>query len=72
LHPAIPRGIIAEFGKTDKTKICVYSNSIGKRVIDHIPHGHWKTTTFLAALRHDELTAPMVVDGAINGEFFLA
>ena len=44
----------------------------GKRVIDNVPHGHWKTTTFLAALRHDGLTAPMVVDGAINGELFLA
>ena len=46
--------------------------AIGKRVIDHVPHGHRKTTTFLAALRHDGLTAPMVVDGAINGELFLA
>lgn len=45
---------------------------IGKRVFDAVPHGHWKTTTFLAALRHDCLTAPMVVDGAINGELFLA
>jgi len=45
---------------------------IGKRVIDDVPHGHWKTTTFLAALRHEGLTAPMVVDGAINGELFLA
>ena len=45
---------------------------IGKRVVDFVPHGHWKTTTFLAALRHDGLTAPMVVDGAINGELFLA
>jgi transposase len=45
---------------------------IGKRVIDYVPHGHWKTTTFLAALRHDGLTAPLVVDGAINGELFLA
>jgi transposase len=45
---------------------------IGKRVIDDVPHGHWQTTTFLAALRHDGLTAPMVVDGAINGELFLA
>jgi transposase len=44
----------------------------GKRVIDYVPHGHWKTTTFLAALRHDGLTAPLVVDGAINGELFLA
>jgi len=44
----------------------------GQRVIDYVPHGHWKTTTFLAALRHDGLTAPLVVDGAINGELFLA
>jgi len=39
--------------------------------MDNVPHGHWKTTTFVAALRHDSLTAPMVVDGAINGELFL-
>jgi transposase len=45
---------------------------IGKRVMDYVPHGHWKTTTFVAALRHDGLTAPMVVDGAIHGELFLA
>ena len=45
---------------------------MGKRVIDFVPHGHWKTTTFLAALRYDGLTAPMVIDGAINGELFLA
>jgi transposase len=44
----------------------------GRRVIEHVPYGHWKTTTFLAALRHEGLTAPMVVDGAINGELFLA
>ena len=37
-----------------------------------VPHGHWKTTTFLAALRHDGLTAPCVFDGAINGARFLA
>lgn len=47
-------------------------SEIGKRLIDFVPHGHWKTTTFLAALRHDGLTAPLVVDGAINGEIFLS
>ena len=40
-------------------------------MLDDVPQGHWKTTTFLAALRYDGLTAPMVVDGAINGELFL-
>ena len=37
-----------------------------------IPHGHWKTTTFLAALRHDRITAPCVFDGALNGARFRA
>ena len=44
----------------------------GERVIDSVPHGHWKTTTFLAALRCTGLTAPLVVDGAINGAIFLS
>lgn len=44
----------------------------GKRLVAHVPHGHWKTTTFLAALRSSGLTAPLVVDGAINGAIFLA
>jgi transposase len=44
----------------------------GTRVVGAVPHGHWKTTTFLAALRHDRLTAPCVFDGAINGARFLA
>ncbi len=44
----------------------------GKRLVMPVPHGHWKTTTFLAALRGDGLTAPTVVDGAINGELFEA
>jgi transposase len=44
----------------------------GQRLVAAVPHGHWKTTTFLAALRHDGITAPCVFDGAINGERFLA
>jgi len=44
----------------------------GERVGAAIPHGHWKTTTFIAALRHDRITAPCVFDGAINGARFLA
>jgi transposase len=43
---------------------------VGQRVIDTVPHGHWKTTTFVAAVRLDGLLAPMVVDGALNGELF--
>ena len=44
----------------------------GQRVIGRVPHGHWKTTTFLAALRHNQVTAPLVVDGPMNGDVFLA
>jgi transposase len=44
----------------------------GARLIAKVPHGHWKTTTFLAGLRSTGLTAPLVVDGAINGEVFRA
>ena len=43
----------------------------GQRLVAHAPYGHWKTTTFVAALRHDRLTAPMVLDGAMNGCVFL-
>jgi transposase len=44
----------------------------GQRLVASVPHGHWKTTTFLAALRHDTITAPCVIDGPINGETFQA
>jgi transposase len=44
----------------------------GKRIHADVPHGHWKTLTFLAALRHDGIKAPFVLDGPINGEAFLA
>ena len=47
-------------------------SEIGKRLIGYAPFNHWKTTTFLAALRHDGLTAPCVFEGAINGEKFAA
>lgn len=44
----------------------------GQRLFAKAPHGHWKTMTFLAALRHDRIDAPWVIDGPINGEGFLA
>ena len=43
-----------------------------ERVVEAVPHGHWKTTTFVAALRASGVVAPMVVDGAINGAVFRA
>lgn len=44
----------------------------GERAVSSVPYGHWKTSTFLAALRHDRIDAPCVFDGAINGERFRA
>jgi transposase len=42
----------------------------GHRLTALVPYGHWKTMTFLAALRHDRIDAPWVIDGPINGELF--
>jgi transposase len=44
----------------------------GQRLRAQAPHGHWQTLTFLAALRHDRIDAPCVLDGPINGESFKA
>ena len=43
----------------------------GTRLKDQVPHGRWRTQTFLAALRHDRITAPFLLDGPINGQAFL-
>ena len=44
----------------------------GERCRAAIPHGHWKTTTPVAGLRLDGIGAPMVLEGAMNGEAFVA
>ena len=44
----------------------------GQRLVAAVPHGHWKTSTFIGALREDGLVAPGVFEGAINGGAFLA
>ena len=44
----------------------------GQRLREQARHGHWQTLTFLAALRHDRIDAPCVLDGPINGERFKA
>jgi transposase len=50
-----------------------YGRSLrGQRLVCPVPHGHWKTTTFIAGLRSSGLTAPMVIDGAMNGDLFEA
>lgn len=59
------------WAKTNMTRTRGW-NRRGKPLVAKVPHGHWKTLTFLAALRHDGITAPFVLDGPINGEAFLA
>src|ERR1700704_1554561 len=44
----------------------------GVELIGRAPFGHWQTVTFVAALRHNKMAAPMVVEGAMNAEMFLA
>jgi transposase len=44
----------------------------GRRLVAKVPHGRWRTLTFLAALRRDRIDAPCVIDGPINGTSFLA
>jgi transposase len=44
----------------------------GARLISYAPLGEWKTITFIAALRHNRMTAPMLIQGAMNGPAFLA
>ena len=46
--------------------------SARRALVAKVPHGHWKTATFLAALRNDRIEAPCLFDGPINGERFLA
>jgi transposase len=59
------------WAKTNMTR--TYGRALaGQRLFAKVPHGHWKTTTFLAALRVSGLSAPLVVDGAINGAVFRA
>ena len=45
---------------------------VGQRLVDAVPHGHWNTSTFVAGLHQDSLAAPCELNGAINGELFLA
>ena len=43
----------------------------GERLVSKVPYGHWKTSTFVAALRHNRVTAPFLFDGPMNGATFL-
>ena len=61
-HPSVNTNMTRLFGRAPR----------GERVIGRVPFGAWKTVTFVAALRRDGMTAPMMIAGAMNGEAFLA
>lgn len=43
---------------------------VGERLVDHAPFGRWRAQTFIAALRHDRLDTPWMIDGAMNQRIF--
>ena len=59
------------WAKTNMTRLRGWAPR-GHKLVDKVPHGHWRTLTFLAALRHDRIDAPLVLDGPINGASFTA
>lgn len=73
-HRIDPRRLVfidETWAKTNMTR--THGRSLrGERLVAKVPHGRWRTLTFIAALRHDRITAPIVFDQPINGETFTA
>jgi transposase len=63
---------VDETGASTKMERLYGRAPLGERCVAAVPHGHWKTTTFVGGLRLSGMTAPMVLDGAMNGPTFLA
>jgi transposase len=63
---------VDETGATTKMARLRGRSPRGERCRAAVPHGHWKTTTLVAGLRLDGLSAPMLIDGAMNGAAFTA
>jgi hypothetical protein len=59
------------WAKTNMTRLRGWAPR-GRKLVAKVPHGHWRTLTFLAALRCDRIDAPCVFDGPINGQSFTA
>ena len=59
------------WAKTNMARTHGYARR-GQRLVEAVPHGHWHTTTFVGGLRADGFVAPVVIDGAVNGELFRA
>jgi transposase len=59
-------------GERPEHEVGAAARPLPPRLFASIPHGHWRTTTFVAGLRLGGLDAPLVIDGAMNGAAFLA
>lgn len=71
IDPAQVVFIDETWAKTNMTR-CYGRSALGTRLVEKTPCGRWQTTTFLGALRAEGFIAPLTVEGAINGELFLA
>jgi hypothetical protein len=71
LDPARLVFIDETWAKTNMTRLRGWATR-GRKLLAKVPQGHWRTLTFLAALRCDRITAPCVIDGPINGTSFRA
>jgi transposase len=71
LDPARLVFVDETWAKTNMTRVRGWA-LCGRKLLAKVPQGHWRTLTFLAALRRDRIEAPCVIDGPINGESFLA
>ena len=71
LDPARLVFIDETWAKTNMTRLRGWAPR-GHRLPAQVPHGHWRTLTFLAALRCDRIDAPCVIDGPVNGRSFAA
>lgn len=71
-HPVKRYVFLDEMGANTKMARLYGWGPKSERVVSSVPFGHWKTTTFLGALRATGLTAPLVIDGPLTGELFQA
>lgn len=60
-----------EFGATTKLTRTHGRAPQGRRLVEKVPHGHWKSNTLVAGLRSTGLVAPLAIDGAMNGDLFV-
>ena len=63
---------IDETGLNTKMARLYGRSSKSQRCVTHVPHGHWQTSTFIAALRVKSITAPFLIEGAVNADVFTA